>query len=317
MSLKNYIENKTKTKIIFCLENYKQNLFANISGLLLKPNEKIEEARKQILNILQLELFLSEASCPFSEEMQIAIKSNDIKKIKQIHEKFRNWSKSCKLDENIFCRIDNSLFDYQSKFYSDRLNPEDIDKIVESYFCESQIAIKKLCNAINFCIDKIPNWGHHTIKIEAINQDDEFVVSKAKINIGDYSSFVVKIGREYNVENLNCDEKYLKLKEDTESLKKMLEGKYKSDKILTLYISRPLCERKFFESSKRDVCMGLVSTLPKHITLKNMPIKSENEDLWKIKVEEKNIYEILNEGDFKEYQVIDENCSIKWLERVE
>lgn len=312
MSLKKYIENKTKPQVIFSLESYQQSLFANISSLLLKPSDKIEEVKKQILNISELELYLSEVLYPFSEELQIAIKSDNLNKIKQFHVKFQTWKKHYNLDEKILSKIDNLLYDYQTNLYSSNLNPEDIDKVVESYLCESRTMLKKLSNKISSSIDKIIEWKNHIVKIEGLIPDYGFFINKAKVSIDESFCFEVKLNQNFKVENIVEDVIPSHLKK----LIDLIESKNASEKIKTLYMSRPVFERKLFESRKRDVCMGLVAVLPKHITLSDLPAKNEGHDLWKVKVQEIDLYEHLNEEDCKEYQIIDD-CSIKWLERVE
>lgn len=48
MSLKKYIESKSKPKIIVSLEKYKEQLYADLSSLLLKPDERISEVCKHL-----------------------------------------------------------------------------------------------------------------------------------------------------------------------------------------------------------------------------------------------------------------------------
>lgn len=312
MSLKKYIENKEKPKIEVSLDSYKETLISNVSGLILKP-QNLLESKKYIIDYNLLDKTLSEMSYPFRQHIQMSLKTGDIFKINQAHKKFKSWAvnNSKNVDD-----VDNAIYEYQASLYQENLNPDNIDKICKSYFEESQKNIKLIRNFISSKLEKIHDWNNHLVEIYGLYPSTGFVVSEARVKIKDFTFDVEIEMPNFLIKNIQNVEKPLSLVENTNKLISLLKQNDKSDKILTLYMSRPKQERAFYESIKKEICLGFNCDLPNYVELGNLPlIENPDTDLWKIKIDSKYVYEKLIEGNYKQYELIDES-PIRWIERI-
>lgn len=319
MSLMKYIESKSRPNIIIDNTLYQQQLNADISSLLLKPNEKLLEARKNIINFTELNYILSKISYPLIDEMCMALKTGDAKKINHACMVFRRWSEYCQHDRDLIDKVESTIFHYQIKIYGNEFGPNDAEKAIKSYLAESSGILNKMSQNLNLAISSLSSWNNHQIIIEALLPDKDWIVNEAKVSIGDtfkvdfvYQNtplgFKIK-----NVSDINESELPITLKNDFQALLNKLQQNPKYNRIVTLYMNRPISERRFFEIAKRDLALGINAVLPAHITLATQPIGDA--DVWKVKVEENYLYEYLNEGDIKQYQIMEET-PIKWIERI-
>lgn len=319
MSFIKYIENKTKSNIIIAMDEYKEKLYADMASLVIKPDEKITEALKNIVDTKELSMNLSELSYPFSNELEMAMRTGDPKRVNYAHSKFRKWSNCTNADHVFSDKIENTIFKYQSKLYSKEFGPTESDEVVKSSLAESTAILDQMSHSINLSISKMTNWNNHQILIEAISPKTGWIISEAKVTIGDsfQASFLYeKTPMGFKVKSLQEKEELpTSLKEDINDLLTKLKNNPKYNNILTLYMTRPISERKYFEIIKRDLSLGIKIILPKHITLKTIPFSGEENDVWKVRIEEKYIKESNKESN-KEYQLIAEETPIRWIERL-
>jgi hypothetical protein len=210
------------------------------------------------------------------------------------------------------------MFQYQTKLYGREFNSEDADEVVKSSMGESQAILDQMAQKIELAISKIPSWRNHRVVIEAICPDKGWIVSEAKVTVGD--AFIASFVYEHTSTGLKVGEIAEEdlpdsLKADMHALLAKLQKNPKYNKILTLYMTRPLSERRYFEIAKRDLALGITAVLPNHVTLATSPLPG-NSDVWKIRVEEKYLREYLCEGDVKQYHVIGDEAPIRWIERM-
>ena len=318
MSFMKYIESKVRPNIIIDTALYQEQLKADVASLLLKPDDKLIEARKNIIDINEMNHILSKISYPLMNELCMALRTGDVKKISHAHMVFRRWAEYCNHDQNLIDKVETAIFHYQIKLYGNEFGANDADKVVESSLAESHAILNKMSQNLNLMISSIPKWGNHKIIIEAISPDKDWIVNEAKVKIGDmfFVDFIYEntpLG--FKIKNINeTQELPQELKTDFQLLLNKLNQNSKYNKILTLYMNRPISDRRFFEIIKRDLSLGIKSALPSHIILSTSPL-IENADVWKIKIEEKYLYEYLNEGNIKQYQIM-EDAPLKWIERI-
>jgi len=313
-----YLENKAQTSILVVMDEYKEKLHADMASLMLKPDKQLVEARKNIVNIKEVARTLSELAYPLSDEFKMAIRTADPKRVNHAHMTFRRWADYHKPDQSLSDKIETAMFQYQAKLYGKDFGPEEADDVVKSLIAESTSIIDQMIHNINLAISKIPTWHEHKIVVEAICPEVGWVVSEAKISVGDafQADFLYEhTSTGFKSKLLTEEELPGSLKNDMQDLLAKLRTNPKYNKILTLYMTRPLSERRYFEIAKRDLSLGIEAVLPSHITLANSPLPG-NSDVWKVRVEEKYLKECLHEGDVKEYQVIGEEAPMRWIERM-
>lgn len=319
MSFMKYIENKTQTSIQIVMDEYKENLYADMASLILKPDNRLVEARKNIVNIKEIARTLSELAYPLSEEVKMAIRTGDPKRVNHAHMTFRRWANYHKPDRDLSDKIEIAMFQYQTKLYGKEFGPEEADDVAKSSLSESVAIIDQMAHNINLAISKIPKWQNHRIVIEAIYPEVGWVSSEAKVTVGEsfQAIFVYEQTSTGFKAKLLTEEEEMpaSLKNNMQDLMAKLRTNPKYNKILTLYMTRPISERRYFEIAKRDLSLGIESVLPSHITLATIPLPGDS-DVWKVRVEEKYLQEYLYEGDVKQYKVIGEEAPMRWIERM-
>lgn len=318
MSFTKYLESKANPQIVIVMDDYKEKLCADMSSLLMKPDEQLAEARKHYVNIREVAKILSELSYPLIAEFSMAVRTGDPKRVTHAHMTFRRWAKYSDADRILADKIETAMFQYQTKLYGKEFGSDDADEVVKSSLCESQAILDQMAHNIELAISKIKTWHNHRVVIEAVCPEKGWVITEAKVSVGD--AFVTTFTYEHTstglkVKRLAEDELPASLKADMQELLARLSKNPKYNRILTLYMTRPTTERRYFEIAKRDLALGITAVLPNHVTLATSPLPG-NPDVWKIRVEEKYLREHLHEGDVKHYQIIGDEAPIRWIERM-
>lgn len=318
MSFMKYLENKARPSILVVMDEYKEKLHADMASLMLKPDQQLIEARKNIVNIKDVSRTLSELAYPLSDEFKMAIRTGDPKRVNHAHMTFRRWVDYHNPDRALSDKIETAMFQYQTKLYGKEFGPEEADAVAKSSLSESTSILDQMSHNINLAISKISTWHNHKIVIEAICPEVGWVVSEAKITVGEafHAVFLYEhTSTGFKAKLLTEEDMPASLKVDMQDLLAKLRTNPKYNKILTLYMTRPISERRYFEIAKRDLSLGIEAVLPSHITLATSPLPGDS-DVWKVRVEEKYLKEYLHEGDVKEYQVIGEEAPMRWIERM-
>ena len=58
MSLQNYLKRKYERNVVVSLEAFEEKLKADLSSLIMKPNENISEVKKNSINLFEVSSFL-------------------------------------------------------------------------------------------------------------------------------------------------------------------------------------------------------------------------------------------------------------------
>jgi len=320
MSFAKYLETKSQQNISIVTDAYKEKLQADLFGLVIKPNQKLTEAKKNIVNVHEVSKILSELKYPLINEFNMAVRTGDSKKARHAHMTFRKWSEYNNTDKKLSDRVETIMFQYQANLFDKDFSPEQADDVVKSSLSESQSILENFEKQINLAIASLPHWGNHNVSLVAISPETGWVVTDAKVILGETfkteftisnTPFGLKIG------DLKKEEIPANLESDALALISKLNNIPKYNKILTLYMARPITDRRYFEITKRELSLGIKTILPNHVTLTNIPLNVENveQDLWKVKIEEKYLREHICEGEYKEYYIIGDDAPIIWIEQ--
>lgn len=315
MSLMKYIEGKKRPAIVIVTDNYREQLDADMSSLLLKPDAKLNEVRKKTINVQEITKVLSQLHYPLAEEMSMAIRTGDSKRVNHAHLTFKKWAEYSNPDSFLRDQVETVLFQYQAKLHNKEFGPNETNDVVNSIVADSQVILEQMAQKIDLAISRIHNWQNHKVVVEGLYPESGWVVNEARIIIGDKFpvSFICECGS-LAVKKLEEGEAPSSIRNDVKNLLEKLRQNPKYEKILTLFMSRPLSERRFFEIAKRDVSLGIAAALPNHITLMKNPPAGDS-DVWKVRVEEKYLREIKDENN-TQYHIVGNDCPIKWIERL-
>lgn len=318
MSFTKYLESKAQPQILTVMDDYKEKLSADMSSLLMKPTDQMDEARKNIINIREVTRTLSELAYPLAEEFRMAVRTGDPKKVGHAHMTFRRWAKYSEANRVLADKIETAMFQYQTKLYGKEFGADDADEVIKSSLGESQAVLDRMSHSIDLAISKIPTWHNHRVIIEAIYPEKGWIINEARVTVGEafLASFVYEITSSgLKVKSVSEEEMPATLQVDMQALLNKLRSNPKYNRILTLYMTRPLSERRYFEIAKRDLALGIKAVLPNHVTLATVPLSGDS-DVWKVRVEEKYLHEYLQEGDVKQYHIVGEEAPVRWIERM-
>ena len=86
MSLKKYLNRKNDRQVIVSMDAFEEKLKADLFSLIVKPNENILEVKKNSLNLKEVVSFFKKYKFPFYFQLETAIRSLNLKKIKKIRQ---------------------------------------------------------------------------------------------------------------------------------------------------------------------------------------------------------------------------------------
>lgn len=306
-----YIQEKKQLQPVISidLDVYKEHIFTNLSGLVIKNDVENLNVLKKIVNISNIRKKLYDLNYPYVEAFVISLKNGNPSGIYRNLDRLKQYENS----EKIVAMVESSFWNYQAKVLSTRLTSEDVDHIIDSLISESTICIREIISKIELILEKI-DWDNHPIKIQALIPQNDWVVESVKVFVGGLipSNFILKKtikGFDIVEENIDGSNK---IKNQIINFIEKLRENPNYKQIVTLYMSQPKDKRQLFETKKRDIALGIKTILSQGTYLTNIPYY-ENTDLWKIKVDNKNLFKTLHEGDFIGYELLDDT-EIRWIE---
>lgn len=317
MSFTKYLETKSRPRMSILIDAYKEKLQADLAGLVMKPDGQLTEAKKNIVNIHEISKILSELKYPLVNEFNMAVRTGNSKRVHHAHMTFRKWVEYSKPNKKLSDKVETVMFQYQASLFNNEFGPNQVDEVIKSSLAESQAIMENFEKQIDLAISSLNQWGNHVVTLEAISPESGWVISEIKVILGDsfkaeFTLTNTPLG--LKVGDLKKEEIPASLEDDALMLMKKLNNIPKYNKILTLYMTRPVTDRRYFEMTKRDLSLGIQTGLPNHVVLATSPL-SEEQDVWKVKIEEKYLREHLCEGDYKEYYIIGDDAPIKWIEQ--
>lgn len=314
-NLSDYISKKSAqiTTVGMSLDFYRENLITSLSGLAIKNDEKSREALRKIIDCEKIKTVLEEINYPFLESFMICLEQGNSKKIFDHMQRMEDWIIKNSLDESIIELVESQFWLYQASVLNKEIQPEDIDYAIESLMDKTRLIIEQMVAKIENELSYV-DWDNHPIMVKALPSEN-WIVERAKVEIGNQftASFdLVNEAKGFVVENITINEMPEKMKNQIQALMQRLKESPKLKQMVTLYMSKPVVNRNLFESKKKQIALGIKTFLPRGTFLTNVPM-DENNDIWKVKIERKNLLKSLQEGDVTEFKLI-EDSSIRWIE---
>jgi hypothetical protein len=306
----------SKPEIMISLDEYREHVYVNLSGMVLKHDPIGRDALKKTFDVNQIRRKMEEISYPHTEAFIISIQNgNPSKIIKQI-ENLDMWVYKNSVQTDVVQFLEGIFLTYQSNIIKKTIHPNDIDKAILTFVEKSRTVLGEMTSRIESIIDKIP-WDNHPIYIEALVPENDWVADTARVHIGEFykSNFdIKKTDKGLKIENIVFNEMPEKIIDQMKNLIARLKESPEIKKILSLYMSQPSKNRTLFERKKRDVSLGIKAVIPQGTMLTNLPY-SEGDDVWKVRIDDEGLIRNLQEGNIIGYNLI-EDANIRWIELV-
>ena len=309
-------KNASKPEIIISLDQYREHVYVNLSGMVLKHDPIGRDALKKTFDVNQIRRRMEEISYPHTEAFVISIQNGDPLKITKQIENVDLWVYRNSIQTDVVQFLEDIFLAYQSNVIKKTIHPNDVDKAVLSFVEKSRIVLGEMTSKIESIIDKI-SWNNHPIYIEALIPENDWITDTARVYIGEFykSSFEIKkTNKGLKIENIIFNEMPQKMTDQIKNLISRLKESPNIKKILSLYMSQPSKNRTLFERKKRDISLGIKAFLPQGTMLTNLPY-SESDDVWKVKIDDEGLMNNLQEGNIVGYHLI-EDANIRWIDLV-
>lgn len=306
MSFKKYVEYKKEIKTQISIENYKNKLNEELIHLSNKPDIiKLNELKKNLVDENKISKLLGKVNYPYLEELKIALKTNDAKKIEKERKKISNFVETSEV-------ISLLLF-YESFFYLNKISMKDINKIIESY--ENQITEKLFdwAEKIEESKEKI-KWHNYPTILEALYPEKGFLPNEFLLKIGDKFNKKIIINLSSNKIITIDDKEELpsSLREDSKNLAKELLKENVKNKVASLYMALPKKDREKIENIKKELVLGIKQFLPFNSILYEEIIEKEDDfDIWKVRTD---LNKLKKTND--KYITLEEDVPLKWIKKV-
>ena len=295
---KDYVQNKENSReITVSFDNYKNYLASELSGLVLRKTKFYDEAKDLLINHHQIEEKLS--NCPYSENIKIALKSNNLNSMKNCLAKYRET-----MDSGLYVFLESSIFNYEAKCLGQMFNACDVDICVQSLVDECESNVQKLKGFIfkgllNNNLEHMPVHMEVCIpeglKAEAVIAKIDYILPVIfKFNLNDLCA-----------ESLN-DELPPKIQKIHNDLLEFFNKKNKINTFLTGFLADDCSNKTVYENKQKDLALGIKTFLDKHMTVYKKPPKG-NFDVWEVKIKNPTMFETVDS--FK----LTENAQIRWM----
>ena len=283
MSYKEYVNKKSQnSNVIIDIENYKECIQNQIFGIQSK-----KQLYELFLDLDHLSRGLNYVSYPRKNQLIISLGMQS-PNYKDEYTKFVEWSS--KTNSNTAMYIQKFIGNLKSLYFlNDDVSVDDANNIVDYKY---NIVLEKsefISNAISECADQ---FFSENVIVKPIGEN-EFEIKT--------DNFISKITLENNkIIFLNEGENN---KQDLDFLKDYL-NKYKN-----LFFLDYKKNRNYINENIRKMYLGKLYEPWKYEFYHNVPSINENQDLWKVKVQNKNLrYE------FGRYRLLEDSSPIRNIE---
>ena len=313
-----FAENKTKSLVVptVSLQQYNENLLYKFSGAVIKKRNESVDALRQASLYKNLQQMLDDIDFPYAESLMISVSAHNQKKFDENLVRLQNFLTQKNLKTNLVGMFEQVFLNNQTKQHIVKLDPTDVDKIIENLQLDAANFIDTCKAKIEIIISEI-DWSNHPIHVEAIVGEDNFC-TKAKVFLGDHfvSSFELeKTNDGLQVTNESIDELPSSSHKQFTDLIDKIRDNFKSKNIMTLYWNCPRDVRESLKEKRRTLAVGETHFLPRSSHLTNMLWYKNQDDVWKVKIFKEHLSTTLLEGDSITYRTTD-NCKILHLELV-
>ena len=271
MSFMKFLQSKkNKPDIKTSIESYRENLEQEVSSKLFDPDKANDFLLENIVEATNIEKQLINVSYPYINELLIAISARNLPKLRNAYAKFQEWVKNNPELEN----VESTLLEIKSYLYGSKrakYSKELFNNIVNYYLESTSNNINKMSAIIEAVVENIENWKGSTVTIEAVKGSD-FTCNNFKVYVGnsDPLTFVINLKDKKVSKIEDIDGKSFNTQEDYLNLLSGLNAKSKS--FNTFYFTASPKQRENIQRIKRDISLGIKSTLPQNIDLyENVP----------------------------------------------
>lgn len=280
MSFKAFVNKKIQFSVEFEINEFKDNLLADLSNIFLNNKEKAMDLIFESINFEKLNQFCNSIGYDKSTEFEINLKSKNINKIlENLHELEGNAVLLTNCSQ--FDEIKNNIFNYILKTQRKNFDSYDVDLVFES-------RLNKLQNILCELALKVRKFNFKELKTIHLNPIYDFVESdlkKIEFKINDNSKFVfdcrlTDLGFIFN--NLSIAELDSKKTEEVECLFQFLNNQ-KNSIYETFFFEYPKEKRQQLNQIKKETFWGPQKSLPKDITILEQLPSESSLDIWKIK----------------------------------
>lgn len=313
-----YIEKKTgaTSPISYSVNQYRDAVYADLAKLVLTKTDYFEEAVEGLLNIQRIEKMLHEANYPQKEAVLIALKSGNDEKVQRNMRRLESWLEACKLPKATCALIERACLDYRTKQITKEFEPEDVDSATESFVLDCYQFLDNIKGRIESAAASI-DWDAHPVMLEPLPPKKGLKVQQVGMTLGEVAKASYILDR--TTEGFVFEESDLSmlppsLAAQFTALVEKLKQSPRYNKVFTLYLHEPEGKRGLYETKKRDISLGIQTTLPKDTVLSTSP-ENNGGDIWKIKMTAENLVKCVEEGTFLAYKLLDET-RIRWIERL-
>lgn len=317
-SYSEYVNDKTGVapKVFYFVDHYKDAVHADLSRLVLTKTDYFEEAVEGLLNIQRIEQMLHEAAYPQKEAVLIALKSGNDEKIHRNMIRLESWLAKCGLSKQTCAIIERACLDYRTKQITKEFDPVDVDVATESFMADCYHVLDQIKGRIETGLLTV-EWDNHPISIEPQPPKQGLKVQEVHVLFGDNAKAVYSLVRNpdgFTVNEVQSSVLPERLATQFAALAEKLKDSPRYNKVLTLYLHQPSGKRGLYETKKRDISLGIQTTLPKDTVLCTSP-EANDKDVWKVKMTAENLVKCVEEGIFEAYKLLEET-RIRWIERL-
>lgn len=305
---------ESRCKIRCCCQNYRENILANFSSLILK-NQDATDMVKNILDVNKIKKNLESISYPYIEAFCIAAKSGSINSLEKNMTRCRLWTKSHGINSANLAVVEELIQNFEAKHLGESFGPIDVDIVVNSLVTECNILFNKVVAKLEMITEQLEL--SNSIELEAIMPEDGLLVDSMLVKINGIYPALFTLNHThqgFKAENFVSNNLPDRVRTQYQSLMKKLQENPNYKQIISLYMPQPTAKRRLFEQKKKEIALGYKTVLPEGTTLTNMII-DENIDYWRVKLPKEYLISSLHEGDMLSYHLV-EDAPVRWLELV-
>lgn len=284
MSLKEYFKKKSQSLVEFQIHEYRDDLLANLSSVLLNKKEQAQDLIFESINCKKLRDYCESINYLKFIEFEISLRSKNISKIlEHLHDLEQTNSKL--VDKNtslLFDEIKNNIFNYILKSERKNFDSTDIDLILENNMLKLEDVLQDFAFMLKKFNFKETNkiilkplydpLNHDAINIYfSVNKDQEpILLCRAKEN-------------SFTFEELSTTDENVEIQDEIKKLLEYFNQNKKNAFYETYFFEYPKEQREKVNFLKKEVSWGYFVNLPPNIRLLENCPNIDCQDIWKIK----------------------------------
>lgn len=293
-SFTKYLESKKRPAVELSLEHYKEQLERDVYDTLLDPLKRGECFLTHLAEIMDLRPNLVRLVYPRTEELLMAVAARDPAKIRRAHEQFATWAKG--KNSEIVGVIENGLFECRSYLYGKEIqfSKETANRVVESILSETQKNATRLVELIERAIGRVHKWNGSSVIFQALMPDAAWVSNEGQVLVGQPPSMTFMCNNTkptglelYDVQDV--DGFPMSVQEDYTQLIRSLQGTKPRSAFQVLYVVAHPKDRHRYEQVKREIALGIESTLPVGSVLREESPDTPGMDVWRVKLKNNKV----------------------------